>query len=128
MIVGIGVDICQISRLERTLQRFGHRVARRVLHPLEMPRYQRCRNDNQRVHYLAKRFAGKEAVAKALGTGLSHGVYLRSIAITNKPSGQPQVVLDGDAQHYANKLNINAIHISISDEQAYAIAYVVCES
>ncbi len=121
MIVGIGTDLVQVSRIESSLQRFGERFARRVLAPEEWPRFERSARP---AHYLAKRFAAKEATAKALGTGFRNGLSLQHIAITNTDLGRPQVLFSGKARLLCEQLGVGEAHVSISDEREYAVAFV----
>ena len=125
MIAGIGVDMVRIQRLEASLARFGDRFAARVLSGEEMHRYEQAVN---KPAWLAKRFAAKEAVAKALGTGMRAGVHFRQISVARKRSGAPRIELSGAAKQRAETLGVGAIHISISDEAEYAVAFVVLDS
>lgn len=121
-ILGIGTDIVDKSRIAKLYQRFPKRLIERILSKEEqeaMPL--------GGIDYLAKRFAGKEAVAKALGTGMGRQVAFKEISISNLPSGKPQVTLLGKAKKMAEVLNIKAIHISLSDEKNYALAFVMIE-
>lgn len=125
MIVGVGVDLVQISRVRRSLERFGDRFAGKILCEAEMERMSR-RTD--RAAWLAKRFAAKEAVAKALGTGMRQGVHFAQILVSRQKGGAPIVQLSGAALARAEALGVTRAHISISDEQDYAVAFAVLES
>lgn len=125
MILGIGVDMVEIHRVEQSLARFGDRFARKVLSAGELARF---REANHPAAFLAKRFAAKEAVAKALGTGMRAGVHFVQITIDRKKSGAPRVELSGAARQRAEKLGAGTIHVSISDEADHAIAFAVMES
>ena len=94
MILGVGTDLIDIRRIERTLERFGERFVERVFTAAEQTRAER-RSDRAAAY--AKRYAAKEACAKALGTGFRQGVYWRDIAVDNRPSGQPLLQLSGGA-------------------------------
>ena len=94
MIIGLGSDITDIRRIERTLERFGQRFIRRVF--TEVGR-QKCEGRARRAGSYARRFAAKEACAKALGTGLRRGVYWRDMGVVNLPSGKPTLALTGGA-------------------------------
>jgi holo-[acyl-carrier protein] synthase len=96
MILGIGNDLIDIRRIERTLERFGERFVDRVFTPAEREKAER-RTDSLRAATYAKRYAAKEAAAKALGTGFSAGVFWRDIGVVNLPSGQPTLALTGGA-------------------------------
>ncbi|MFP6747519.1 MAG: holo-ACP synthase, partial [Alphaproteobacteria bacterium] len=94
MIIGIGNDLIDIRRIERTLDRFGDRFIQRIFTPLEQKRAERRRN---RVETYAKRFAAKEACSKALGTGFRKGVFWRDLGVINLPGGKPSMELTGGA-------------------------------
>jgi len=121
MILGVGTDIVDVRRIRRALTRFGQRFADKVLCPDE----RRSLSDSQLAAYLARQFSAKEAVSKALGTGMRSGVHLRNIEIVRKESGAPLVRLTGEAKSRAEELGVSDIHISMSDERYYAIAYVI---
>ena len=124
VIFGIGVDVCQISRIERTLDRFGDRFARRILDDVELDDYTRARRP---ARFLAMRFAAKEALSKALGTGFKQGVTPRQIGVRHAPSGKPKLMCDGTARHLLESLAVSASHISLSDDADVAVAVVVLE-
>lgn len=124
MIVGIGSDIARVGRFEQAMARHGARFARRILGPEEQ---QVLASHAQPAGYLAKRFAAKEAFAKALGSGLRHGIQWGDIQVLNDHIGKPYLQLDGLAKAYAQKLEVNAMHVSLSDEVDYALAFVILE-
>lgn len=129
MIVGIGSDLCDIRRIEQALEQFGDRFAARCFTPLE-----RAKSDKRaaRAASYAKRFAAKEACAKALGTGLRHGVFWRDMGVVNLPGGQPSMALTGGAAARLQALvpagHIARIHLTITDEHPMAQAFVVIEA
>ena len=125
MIVGIGTDIVQVSRMSKNLEKYGDRFAERILAPAEYDTY---KQHHQPDHYLAKRFAAKEATAKAFGSGFKNGLSLRQIAIVNEQSGKPILQFGQFAQDLARKLQVTRSFISLSDEKDYAMAVVVLES
>jgi holo-[acyl-carrier protein] synthase len=125
MIIGIGTDIVSISRFSAILQRQGERFAKRILTDTEFNEF---RNSHQQEHFLAKRFAAREAVAKAFGTGFTQGLSLKHIQITHDEQGKPMVALYDNAIEIKERLGINHIHISIADEKEFAIAYVIMEN
>lgn len=125
MILGIGTDIVQIARIEQALVRHGERFAQRILAPGEWPSYQQSAKP---ARMLAKRFAAKEAAAKAFGTGFSGGLSLQHIVIENDALGRPLLSFEGQAQILCEQLGVVASHLSISDEHDYAIAFVTLES
>ena len=113
-----GVDIIEIHRIARTLDRYGDRFLRRVYTPGEL---EYCRG---RPSKLASRFAAKEATMKALGTGV-RGVGWKDIEVTRAPSGAPGILLHGRARARAERLGVLEISLSMSDSQAHAVAFVV---
>jgi holo-[acyl-carrier protein] synthase len=129
MIVGIGSDLCSISRVEKTLARYGDRFIQRCFTPLEQ---RKSEGRAQRAASYAKRFAAKEACAKALGTGLSQGVYWHDMGVVNLPSGKPTMQLTGGAAERLAELippgHEAVIHLSITDEHPMAMAYVIIEA
>ena len=129
MIVGIGSDLCEIARIERTLARFGDRFISRCFTEIEQSRSERRAG---RAASYAKRFAAKEACAKALGTGLKAGVFWRDMGVVNLPSGQPTMVLTGGALARLEKITPEGhravIHLSLTDDHPYAQAFVIIEA
>ena len=129
MIIGTGSDLCDIRRVEQTLERFGERFTRRCFTAIE-----RQRSDRKlgRAASYAKRFAAKEACAKALGTGFRRGVFWRDIGVVNKPSGQPTLHLTGGAAARLAALSPHGhavhIHLTITDESPLAMAHVAIEA
>lgn len=124
MIIGIGVDIAQVSRFEKVLERHSERFAERILHSNEQQRY---KAHSQPLAFFAKRFAAKEALAKALGTGIAKGVNFNEIEICQDDNGRPFIVLHDSTLEVANKLGVKSLFLSLSDEQDYAVANVVLE-
>jgi len=120
-VVGIGTDIIEISRIAEMTESTRERLAKRVLTPSEYSRYSEIK---QPERYLAKRWAGKEALAKALGTGIADGVSFQHITIHSLESGQPTLILTERALEIAKSLNANHWHISLADEKLYATAFV----
>jgi holo-[acyl-carrier protein] synthase len=125
MLLGIGVDIVEIERVERLLDRFGERIARRLLTPRE---FEQFTARGAPAGFLASRFAAKEATAKALGTGIAQGVGFHGIEVVNSASGQPGLNLQAGAAAWANRLGVAASHLSLSDEKHYCVAMVVLET
>ena len=124
MIKGIGVDLVKVSRVAASYDRFGIKFAAKILAPDELSLLDKVVN---KVGFLAKRFAAKEAVSKALGTGMRQGVHFAQIIVKNHPSGAPYIELVGRAQDVALALGVSSINLSISDEVDAAIAFVVFE-
>jgi holo-[acyl-carrier protein] synthase len=121
-IYGIGTDIVEIARIGEILHRFGERFARRILTDDELADY---RNSAHPERFLARRFAVKEAVVKALGLGFREGLTLNSIGVTHDPYGKPELVFREQAARYVHDLGITTRFVSISDERDYALAFVV---
>jgi len=126
MILGIGSDLIDIRRIERTIERFGDRFLERVFTPEERRRSDRRAN---RAASYAKRYAAKEACAKALGTGFRRGVYWRDLGVVNLASGQPTLVLTGGALDRLKVLTpagmAARVALTLSDEQPLASALVI---
>ena len=121
-VVGIGTDIIEISRIEKMATKVRDKLAFRVLTPFEIEKYKLLNNP---ALYLAKRWAGKEAASKALGTGIANGVSFQHFEIKSLASGQPQLLLHSRAEELAIALGAKNWHISLSDESLYATAFVV---
>jgi len=125
MIVGIGTDIIEIARMAETLSQKGDAYARRLLTDAEFAEFQQRGN---KAAYLAKRFAAKEAAVKALGTGFADSITWKQVNIANNEKGMPVLTLTGKAQERADALGVTRLHVSISDEKHYAVAFVIIES
>jgi len=129
MIIGIGSDLIDIRRIERSLDRFGERFIDRVFTPIERARSERRK---ERAASYAKRFAAKEACAKALGTGLSRGVFWRDMGVVNLPGGKPTMHLTGGAEarlrHLVPDGHRAVIHLTITDDFPLAQAFVIIEA
>jgi holo-[acyl-carrier protein] synthase len=135
MIIGIGSDLLDIRRLEKTLLRFGAKFEQRVFTTLEREKALRRETGtprNNHISTLAKRFAAKEACAKALGTGFTQGVFHKDMGVINLPSGQPTLQLTGGAAarlHAITPAGMQAIiHLSLTDEYPLAQAFVMIEA
>ena len=129
MIVGIGSDLCDIKRIEQTLEKFGERFVARCFTEIERRKSDRRA---ERAASYAKRFAAKEACAKALGTGMRGGVFWRDMGVVNLPSGKPTMALTGGAARRLAALlpagHHALIHLTITDEFPLAQAIVVIEA
>jgi len=123
MIKGIGTDILQIDRIEKSLIRTP-KLAQRILTDRELAEFERSATP---ARFLAKRFAAKEAVVKALGTGIGNGVSWKHVEISKDDLGKPLVKLSGGALERANTMSIGSSFISYSDEKDYVVAMVVLE-
>ncbi len=123
MILGIGTDICEIARFEAKLAHHGQKFIDRIFTVNEQAL---CENLKDKTGFYAKRYAGKEAILKALGTGLAQGIHWQDVEILRLPSGAPHVQLLNKASAIATaRAPASQWHISLSDEKAYAIAFVV---
>jgi len=125
MIYGIGTDIVEYARIEAMWQRHGHRLAERLLSEAELPEFQAHAHP---ARFLAKRFAAKEAFAKAVGSGLRHPVSLGRISISHDGLGKPVLQFDVTLRTYLAQLGISGHHLSISDERSMIVAFVVLET
>ena len=125
MIVGIGVDIIEIARVDKLNQEFGERFARRVLTGDELLEFERRKRSS---NYLAMRFAAKEATAKACGTGIGAELGFHSMQIENDAQGKPVLRLLEAADALVERLQIRNSLVSLSDEKHYVVAMVVLES
>ena len=128
MILGLGSDICDIRRIERAMERFGERFLARVFTETERRRAER-RQGTARSGTYAKRFAAKEACAKALGTGFARGVFMSDLGVVNLPGGQPTLRLAGGAAARLAALvpagHVGRIALTMTDEYPYAYAQVI---
>ncbi|WGF86532.1 holo-ACP synthase [Marinivivus vitaminiproducens] len=126
MIIGIGSDLIDITRIERTLERYGTRFTERVFTPVERAKADRRA---RRADTYAKRYAAKEAMSKALGTGFRSGVYWRDIGVVNEPSGRPTVALTGGARARLEAITppgmVARIDLTLTDEPPLAQALVI---
>jgi len=129
MIIGIGSDLIDVRRVEKTLERFGDRFIERIFTEVEQRKSERRK---LRAASYAKRFAAKEACAKALGTGLNAGVFWRDMGVVNLRSGKPTMQLTGGAAARLSALmppgHIAVIHLTITDEHPIAAAFVIIEA
>jgi holo-[acyl-carrier protein] synthase len=129
MIIGIGNDLCDIRRIERSLEKFGQRFISRIFTPVEQAKAERRA---ARAGTYAKRFAAKEACSKALGTGFRDGVYFRDIGVVNMPGGRPTLALANGAKARLDALTPPGtravIHVTLTDEYPLAQAIVMIEA
>lgn len=124
MIAGIGTDIVAVARMHRLVERYSDRLADRILSGEELAEYAGV---EQKAMFLAKRFAAKEAAAKALGTGFRLGVVKRDIVVTHDELGKPLLKFHGDARVVSERRGITSSWLSLSDEKEFAVAFVVLE-
>lgn len=122
MIFGVGTDICELARVQQTYDRFGQHFVDRLLMDEERILYERSKRP---VRFLAMRFAAKEAVVKAMGTGFSHGVWIRDVGIVSDPRGRPLVIWSPRGQSVCDQFGIGEGHVSLSDDAGLIIAFAV---
>lgn len=127
MMIGLGTDLCNIERMEKSIQRFGQRFLDRVFTEVEQAKA--TRRQLTRTATYAKRFAAKEACSKALGTGFREGVFMRDMGVVNLPSGQPTLHLTGGAAERLAAItpagHKAVIHLTITDDHPWAQAIVM---
>jgi holo-[acyl-carrier protein] synthase len=123
MIYGIGTDIVAVARLRGMWERHGEKALEKLLAPEEFADFARA---TDKGHFLAKRFAAKEAFGKALGTGISPPAVLPAIAVGHDELGKPELLFSGPLAELVSNKKLKA-HLSISDEAEYAVAYVILE-
>jgi len=124
VIYGVGTDIVEVVRIEKALERFGERFAKRILCPPELTRFAK---HVQKANYLAKRFAAKEAFTKALGTGIHAPANWHGVWVKNLPSGKPVLEFSSALQELLRKRKISNHHLSLADERGMAVATVILE-
>lgn len=122
MIFGIGTDVVRLDRVEATLERFGEHFVRRLLLPEEEAQYRRHK---RKARFLAMRFAGKEAVVKAMGTGFRHGMWIRDVGIVADARGKPGVVYSARGRALCERMGIGDGHVSLTDEAGLVVAFAV---
>ncbi|MEM9574209.1 MAG: holo-ACP synthase [Pseudomonadota bacterium] len=129
MIIGLGSDLIDIRRVEKTLEKYGNRFVQRVFTEVEQKKSDKRR---LRAASYAKRFAAKEAMSKALGTGISRGVYWRDMGVVNLPNGKPTMLLTNGARKQLESMMPEGmephIHLTITDDDPLAQAFVIIEA
>ncbi len=130
MIIGLGSDLCNIERIQNSLDRFGERFERRVFTDIE--REKANRRPFTKAGTLAKRFAAKEAFSKAVGTGFNRGVFMKDIGVVNRPGGAPTLQLTGGALQQLHAMLPDGhrpiIHVTLTDDHPWAQAFVIIEA
>ncbi|MFW2831212.1 holo-ACP synthase [Sphingomonas sp. ID0503] len=130
MIIGLGSDLCNIERIQNSLDRFGARFIARVF--TEVERAKAERRPFTRAGTYAKRFAAKEAFSKAVGTGFKAGVFMKDIGVVNAPSGAPTLALSGGAKARLDALTPPGhdivVHLTLTDDHPWAQAFVILEA
>jgi holo-[acyl-carrier protein] synthase len=122
MIYGIGVDVLQHERIERCYRRFGDHFVSRLLLPAERAQFGRTRRPER---LLAMRFAAKEAVVKAMGTGFAHGMWIRDVGIVQDPRGKPEIVYSARGERLRRRLGVGDGHVTLTDEAGLVVAVAV---
>jgi len=130
VIIGIGSDLCNIERIQKSLDRFGERFIARVFTDVERARAER--RPFTRAGTYAKRFAAKEAFSKAVGTGFREGVFMRDIGVVNKSTGEPTLALTGGARQRLDAMtppgHAARVHLTMTDDHPFAFAVVIVEA
>ena len=127
MIIGVGTDLVSIERIARVLAKHPERFVRRILSIAEQARFEAFDSELHRVAYVAKQFAAKEAVSKALGTGMRQGVQFNRIEVQRNLAGQPSVQLLSGASVRAASLGVERWHLSLTDEAGFVVSVAIAE-
>lgn len=122
MIFGVGTDILKVDRVASAYERFGERFVRHLLMPEELLDFDRTKN---RVRFLSMRFAAKEAIVKALGTGFANGMWLRDSGVVQDPRGKPEIIFSTRGQGVCLTLGVGSGHITLSDEAGLVVAVAI---
>jgi len=122
MIYGIGVDVLEVKRIGETLERFGAHFIERLLMPQEREQLARTQ---RRERFIAMRFAAKEAIVKAMGTGFSHGVWIRDVGVVQNAWGKPEVVFSERGERVRKGLGVGEGHVTLTDEAGLVVAVAV---
>lgn len=122
MIFGIGVDVLEAERIVRTLERFGSRFTEHLLLPEEAAQ---LRLTQRPARFIAMRFAAKEAIVKAMGTGFAHGMWIRDVGVVQNAWGKPEVVFSARGEAVRRSLGIGEAHVTLTDEKGLVVAVAV---
>jgi holo-[acyl-carrier protein] synthase len=122
MIFGIGVDVLEAARITKTMQRFGRHFVERLLMPQELEQLARTRRPER---FVAMRFAAKEAIVKALGTGFAHGIWIRDVGVVQNAWGRPEVVFSERGEKVRKGLGVGEGHVTLTDEAGLIVAVAV---
>lgn len=125
MIFGIGVDVLEAARVRKVHERFGEHFVERLLLPAEREQMGRTKRKDR---FLAMRFAAKEAIVKAMGTGFAHGMWIRDVGVVQNAWGRPEVVYSPRGEKMRRKLGIGAGHVTLTDEAGLIVAVAVLET
>jgi holo-[acyl-carrier protein] synthase len=122
MIFGIGTDVVQVERIQHVFDKYGERFVERLLLPQEEQAYRRQR---RAVRFLAMRFAAKEAIVKAMGTGFAHGMWIRDVGVVSNAWGKPEIVWSPRGREVCSTLGIGDGHVTLTDEAGLVVAVAV---
>jgi len=122
MIFGIGVDVLEAARIRKTLERFGSRFTEHLLMPQEQQQLQKTRRPER---FIAMRFAAKEAIVKAMGTGFAHGVWIRDVGVVQNAWGKPEVIYSERGEEVRRNLGVGEGHVTLTDEAGLIVAVAV---
>jgi holo-[acyl-carrier protein] synthase len=122
MIFGIGVDVLEAARIKRTFERFGERFVEHLLLPEERAQ---LAHTQRRERFLAMRFAAKEAIVKAMGTGFAHGMWIRDVGVVQNAWGKPEVVFSARGEQVRRALGVGDAHVTLTDEAGLVVAVAV---
>jgi holo-[acyl-carrier protein] synthase len=122
MIFGIGTDVVQQERVRLVHEKFGERFAERLLLPAELAAFHRYKRP---VRFLAMRFAAKEAIVKAMGTGFAHGMWIRDSGVVSNAWGKPEIIWSERGRHMCEQLGIGEGHVTLTDEAGLIVAVAV---
>lgn len=124
MIYGIGTDVVEVSRIAATYERFGEHFANRLLLPAEREAFETYK---RKVRFLAMRFAAKEALVKAMGTGFANGMWIRDVGVVSNSLGKPLVIFSERGESMRQALGIGESHVSLTDEAGLIVAMAIME-
>ena len=122
MIFGIGTDVVQLERVRVVHEKFGDRFVERLLLPAELEAFGRYKRP---VRFLAMRFAAKEAIVKAMGTGFAHGMWIRDSGVVSNARGKPEIIWSERGRHMCDQLGIGEGHVTLTDEAGLIVAVAV---
>jgi holo-[acyl-carrier protein] synthase len=122
MIFGIGTDVVRLERIREVHEKYGERFAERLLLPVELAAF---RDYNRPARFLAMRFAAKEAIVKAMGTGFAHGMWIRDTGIASNAWGKPEIIWSERGRRRCDELGIGEGHVTLTDEAGLVIAVAV---